>query len=423
MPTFPVTITAASLFAPFEKGGPFLVSGRRYVLLTDFVTLKIFMSADGGATWNEQDTVNEPTTGNTGTAFTTATMDASGNIWMAHQDASNSFIQFSAFNTTTNTWGANVVTAAITFGGNACGMEFRPTDSKLVLIGNDTALNDAGVNERLGYALFDTVGLTISGFTACGFVGAASTDWTAGFVVRGTGMMHLFMSSQPHGVAGGTRTFVQQALSDGNVLGPLQTIDTVTDATGNTLNSFPASSDGTTVLCSWLPTTLSPGLVRVFKGTSAATITFTAQTLNFTAFPNVDSQRLVWNSGTAYVFTLMDDGVNGYVQQAVDTGGGFGSISTVNTLLGDPNIFNLNVNAFGAIPWGMYFVGSAFYIEFTGSGSSGSIALFPMSLNSGRANVVILPDAGIDCGRDRINPRSTVCGNVDDLVTSKVQLF
>jgi hypothetical protein len=398
MPTFPVTVTAnASIESNFNNVAPILAGTTRYLPMNDFSTpsVCIFSSTDSGATWNRINQAGEPIVDNTEGGFASA-FDGT-RIWIYSYNTGRTNSQITAFNTSTNLWEVTTVLTIQAGSGNQLGMRFRVATGELVCLGNFASLANAGF-QRAGYFLFNTTTLTAASLIPCGFIGAQTNDWLASQVVQGNAMMHLLYFVTPQ-VTGGTRSIVQQALSNANALGGLQTIDSFTDASGlSTPANFRGDGDGTNVSVVWQPVSFGT-TVNVFQGASAITITFTPFTLTLTD-TNFDTIAIIINThqNATFVVTTTDDGTNGYLNNATNSGSGYGTgFQRLYSFPADI-VGNVNANNLGTLAaWGAIVTGTIFYVEFTGSGpspgGSGATALINMS----QAVVINLPDPRIYC--------------------------
>lgn len=325
---FPFATVATTNRQPFERGGgPYQIGTNLFVIINNgggggFLA-EIWMSADGGATWAQQDAAHAPAINSIATC---AGCSDGTNLYIVSQDSTGSFNGVWIFNSTTLLWHAgHLAPGTAGLSEQVVGVVFRASDAKLVILQQDTTAVQAGA--RCTYYTFDTVGLTFTAAIACGGTNNADPkNWNAVNAVRGNGITHFVMTaSDPVGPPATNCVVYQQPLSDGGVLGALQIVDADPANTDDANNSYyAAAGDGSTVVIGFIPNTTLGVSARVYQGISAAVIAFTLETIAVPAVASV-GVGLARGSGVTAFYFAVDDTVNTSFYYAFDNGGGFGT--------------------------------------------------------------------------------------------------
>jgi len=389
MATFPKTISLSDVPASNGYPGPFLApNGFLYCLMTDGAALAVFKSSDDGLTWSIQDSLHAPTFGGGGNI---AGCLGGSVIWAVSVDVTDSVEQVSSFDTLSDTWTGNYITANARSGNRLVAICLRP-DGTLVICGNGATAFWSGDWWRTSYFLFDTSTFVATGWMANGLIGAGAIDWECDAILLGSGEVDFLFWSHDHTAPGGTRAIWRQPLLDSNTLGSLVMLDSITDA-GSSPVTPGGFSDGATAVIAWVPTDQAPLSVSVFSG-PVFSWSLSSQVLLAPATEDgLDDIAVISAAGSFSVFlaTHVNDGAIGNWWVSLNAG--------VPNFLGSVPLWNwtqdsLSANSFltGASPWGIMFWDSTPQTLFWDlAGVSPTTQIFPLQF------IVFSFPAGPDC--------------------------
>jgi hypothetical protein len=373
---FPNLISGTSFFNTVNRCGPYQHGSNLYVVSQDALlptVTQVWKSTDQGVTWTEMDIAHEPVS-NGNDQHTSSC--ANGSLIYVH-NSNLSVAQISIFNMATDTWSSvNVSTILVARNFPTC-VQFRTSDSKLVIGACIAAFETAHTNQRAGVYTFDTVGLTFSTVTQIGELNpSVLADVMAIEVVRGQGRFHFLLGTV---FTNGTTptNLSQQAYSDLGVVGTLAVIV----AGPQTLSSYTiypaATSDGTNITV-YNPDP-STGLIAVFRGASADPITFASLgsvNSTFGGYPLFLDFKACFNSSTTFLFALGRSGGISTVLTWSDAGSGFGSSSVVGTSpTSFTNIFCGPVTG-ASNTWAILLQGSTYYFA---GGAPTPVSVLPLT--------------------------------------------
>lgn len=331
---FPYTIDAGNVSATQGTSLPVQVGDNLYILLEDKITQIViaYKSTDHGVTWTQIDAANGPSVFQVyGAAF-----DGQF-LWCINSDDLNTGnLSAQPFDTSTDTWGANIVSA---LGGGIIPLPtyFRAADSTILIASTAFANAPSPGRQRIGYATFDTVSRTFgAAYIPIGETNPAVTESFAPFFwVKGNGCTHLLMLEVDNDGAGPDSHMEQQALADNGTLGTLQVVDVAT-------NTAPPDNpcgvgDGTNIVIGWTPDNVTGQIVHTFKGASSSgVIAFTETDLDRGAGEVCPSDALAFvsNNGTFYalVDSVLSPAFTDYTLSSyTDSGSGFGAATIEGT--------------------------------------------------------------------------------------------
>jgi len=373
---FPATVDAAGLVLS-SLPGPFQLSGALYVVDTDAAsssTLRVFKSTDGGNTWTEQDSVNEPSVLVAGGAVGSVTDGTT--IFIASLNPSG-FWQVCKFNTTTDHWGTTVTTTnqrdIAVFAPAGCTAFYRATDGNIVI--TDTIEPTPGVTVSPAYFLFDTVANTWTAFTPCGTTGSQATGpyFQLQSIAEGaSGSCHFFFFVI--GATPSTYELVHQSFSALNVLGPIDTISTVSTFGGGVF----ASGDGTTLAVVWQDGS-NFSEVTVWQGADGSTPVWTSQNI-LTSGTGLNAWNITRQNSQTLLVAAYGNGASLITfSYWLDTGSGFGTeqmlSSTIPTFAGS----ELYSQPIGTNQIGCLYEGSVFFWLFTPGGGPSLPSVSPIA--------------------------------------------
>lgn len=399
--SFPNTVAATP--PNFVQGsGPYNIGNVRYAPMEDSAATKINMwhSTDAGVTWTKLDTAHAPTLS---TTEPIGSVTDGTNIYVVYN--SGNFVAVTPFNTSTGLWGTPTVTTVEKLVDDEfCGVAFRASDLKLVIAGGFASLAQGG-HKRCGYFLFDTVALTNNALTRIGGTNAGDTnDW----ILFGTSKdakgftWFLFYDGTPNA----TRNLVSQSLADAaNVLGTLQTVDTITKAASDS-TFISLACDGNNLLAVWWPddTANKASMFESPSGNGGVASWGARQTATI---PNsgtfIDAMYgAIISPGVYVVVMASDDGVNMTINYFLDFGSGFQpqtpfGFGTLGVGVFSTNFIVAQPIAPGKFGFLMGANSDAFYWEFSPAFSTRP----PINVGA----VMILPDAskGVLCRFGRVS--------------------
>lgn len=299
-----VTIGTGGVFAFL---GVFEVGGVLYAPLFDVPggsTLTMNASSDGGQTWAVVDSGGSPSGLTTGPTDASPAGLAGTKIFCVGSKFDDTLLMW-IFDTVAGTWSGTVPNSSWAMSAGVF-MAYRPSDGNLIL----TGLNSSAPGNPV-YGTFDTVALTYSvGVTGCGVVG-----FQVALPVHGNGVTHFVFTDA-------SAFLYQQGLSDGGVLGAVQTINN--DVSIVTVGALAAISDGTTLQILFAPN--APGNVVtaiVYTGLSqTGSVTFSMQAVALPA--TWASLSMAFKTGDLGVYYTTNDGTNTNFLASFDTGSGLG---------------------------------------------------------------------------------------------------
>jgi hypothetical protein len=382
---------------PQSQDGPWQIGSVLYAAFLDQFTSasEIWASSDAGITW-AQVGIDGPN-GNYVSAVVCHVLGGTV-IYAINAPGSGSpnTIQVCAFDTITHTWSTSVDTtiegdvADGNFPFEGLVASYRP-DATIVVCGAPISTGIAS------YFIYDTVAQTTTAWLPMGD-GSSTTGVVIRGVVRGVNRTHIFLINYTN-LGGGqhSETLYQQTLEDNDTLEALQTVAIQTpDAIqpiGELLVSVAASNaTGTVIAVAWLP---KVGPVHVFKGASAATITFSAPQL--VGSSAVAAYYLSYGSDGNLYLVYNDSTNTSYYE---DTGSGFGS----QVVLGAFNSsFMQSASMTLGFVVGIILDGSIYFWAF--GGIAPPSPPFPAPIinfgagGGGGGYTLILPEPSIRCGR------------------------
>lgn len=368
---FPNTITTDNSI-PNGNGqtGPFLIGGALYVLSDDFdvnpglLSATMYKSTDNGLTWTILDGANGPSTGGASGEF--GVCSDGTKIFLSHGGPTDATLFVAIFDTGSETWTSNTDSGiALSFsvtGNPTTGISFRAFDSKCVVGFSPASLIVTTITptfvDRVGYVIFDPVGLTFSSVTAIGQIGDPTVlaSWIIATVQPGNGFTHFFMVAKST-----SNQYQQQALSDGGSNGTLASIASA-DSTLTGKENYPAYSDGTTIILAGVAV-FGTNQIDVYVGTSADPISFSTVSIIVTGATEIDSLSPVLSFGNSYVMVNSFDGTSQTVKVYTDTGGGFGLPDTLG-LIGSPFLWADPLAISTTVPWGIVLRGAAGQLQY-----------------------------------------------------------
>jgi hypothetical protein len=285
--------------------GPFAVGSNLYQLCANPGSpIQLFMSTDGGSTWNVQDAAHAPTARIVGTSFC---YDGISTFWIVYPTTTD-FWAVISFDTTTNLYGLITVTTNPS-AANLGYVIFRQSDAQLVFISND--------GTQIAAFLFQTLTLTWGAFIEVGPLPVAGAQVLGAFAGL-TDLTYIVMYGESSG------NLQIQSFSGSGVVGVLQTIDT---GTSDAVNNAAIAVNSTTVMIALAPFNTG-GLGNVLHVLEAPllTLVFTLQTII------TPGSEIKWLTGVAQGLALVvivatDTGIYMYR----DFGSGFGSEITLYT--------------------------------------------------------------------------------------------
>lgn len=330
---FPVTITNNGSIAPGTTSfpGPLRVGTVFYTFpLFGGGFLNCFKSTDGGNTWVQVGGNSAAVENNTEyTSLVVGTKIYTVCIKPGVGGTRN--IQVIAFDTGTDTWVAPVDTGNTQgFGGNSnefLAASYRVSDNTIIVCTTQTNATPL----RTFYFVYNIGTATAGPQIPCGEVGADLNNWDCRAILPGNGFTHFYF------IVFDGLTFAAihtQSISDGGVLSAVQLIDS--SVVANSPCYF-ETGDGTTICLGWTPDTFNANpTLKVFSGTSGATLTFAEQDYVYNIgsgfLNNSNAVSLARDTGTTWMFIIgiLGSSNDGYV---TDSGSGFGTFND----LGDNN--------------------------------------------------------------------------------------
>lgn len=325
---FPNTIDAGNVSATQGTSLPVQVGDNLYVLLEDKIAQIVvaYKSTDHGVTWTVMDAANGPL------AFQVYGAALAGTVlWCINNDDANTGnLSAQPFNTATDMWGANIVSA---LGGGQIPLPtyFRASDSTILIASTAFATAPAPGRQRIGYATFDTVGLAFGpAFIPIGETNpAVAESFKPFFWVKGNGCTHLLMLEVDSDGAGPNSHMEQQALVDNGTLGTLQVVDVAT-------NTAPPDNptgvgNGTDIVIGWTPDNVTGQIAHTFKGASSSgVIAFVETDLDRGANEFCPGDALAFVANGANFYALIDavlsPAFTDYTFSSyTDSGSGFGT--------------------------------------------------------------------------------------------------
>lgn len=321
---FPNPIVVGNASASPGPSPPFQFGANLYQFLLNGTThhVECYKSVDQGLTWTKKDGSNGPRTTSVYATVTDGTL-----FWIAYEDdfVTNN-INLHTFDPATDTWGTDFPTTNDGFGAlTSAAIIFRVVDSSIIFAFTPASLDIAG-HVRCGYFTFNTVTHAFSAWIPFGQTDHVTPEqWNPYAIVQGNGCVHLLMLETDNDGAGPNYSMRQQSLSDVDVLGAIQIIDT---ATTSSPSDFPCGwGDGINVMFGWTtdPVTCT---VKTFKGVSGlAPIALTEQDLSRGAgnLTTGDGLAILAKAGTFYalVLTINGTGINNFLTLFTDIGAGF----------------------------------------------------------------------------------------------------
>lgn len=254
MATFPTTIMSSSDPAFALIGNVLQVLNAFYIVYVegDGINLvyKMAKSIDGGATWISD--VGGSGSISIGFSDVSTVTDGSSKIFLISQ--TNGFLTpicVQPFDTTTDTWGTNVVTTNKINGDPQSVLRgfYRASDAKVIVWSSARTVSGFPTTtaERSYFFLFDTVAHTFGAWIQCGSTSLVDPlDWRMQFGLQGNGsdVVMIFDVNDPSLV--GTFDTVFQVLTAPSTVGAITTIQTAVSASINSLGTR-AVSNGTTI--------------------------------------------------------------------------------------------------------------------------------------------------------------------------------
>lgn len=393
---YPALIVSGN--SPEGGEGPWEISGNLYMGFRDASTNAsiIYKSTDAGLTWAQVGVAGP----DANFASEVATQIVAGtSIYSVSAPGSGTpnTMQICHFDTTTDTWSSLTSTAIDGLVGDGAfpteGLSgvYRPSDQSLVIVGTPNSLL-----QQVSYFIYSTasqivttVWTPIGNGTGPGSVDTAVLPYG---VVRGNTRTHIFLVEFVNNGGGShTATLFQQTLEDSGSLEPYQTVDVITpgakETIGEQLYGCAASdSTGSNVAVAWLPEGSSGG-VYVYKGVSAASITFGAPQIIGAASTIV--YFLLYGSDDKLYLTYNDTSNQSYY---LDSGSGFGLQQVLGAFDSD---FIQAVSIGLGFTVGIVLHGSEYFWAFTSGVSPGGPATG--IINAQQATPVSLPDPRIHC--------------------------
>ena len=134
---------------------------------------------------------------------------------------------------------------------------YRPSDNSIVICSYEV---NTPLPLRTFYFVFDLGTMTAGAQIACGETGADPNSWQCMYALHANGFTQFFFVSSDFA---GFNAIHVQALSDGGVLGAVQTLDSNPAATNQ---SYFAAVNGTVIMIGWTPDGVA---IKSFSGVSA----------------------------------------------------------------------------------------------------------------------------------------------------------
>lgn len=316
----PELITAGSLLS-FQF---FQVGSTLYVLtFQKTAPCHMWFSLDQGITWTEADATNAPSTTSQDASMV---WDGVTTLWVCTDDSITTNVNFTSFDTLTNTWGVSHDTGNGATDNFACALFWRVVDSSII-----ASCNVAGVTNHSRFFVFDSVGFGSTAWTDNGIVIAGQDCQVRGaFQGDGTDCWFTFLVLNP------SRLIIQK-LDATNTLGAIVVLDT---GLNNAISQLPnCFSDGVNAIVAWCPDPFSTA-INCFQGPVSTMVL----TLSVATVPGGGLVQQFWTpvidaSGFTVVFNDLVDSIF----SVTDSGGGYGVPQLLATGVGSL-LVNIVVN-------------------------------------------------------------------------------
>ena len=368
------TVTLSSEF-PLPISGSVEIGGAFYAVSIASLVLHAYKSVDKGVTWTLVGGAG-PLVNNGAGGGGIACVVVGTDIWIACRnnapEGDPTFAdQVTVFHTATLTWGAVTTTnsQAVPAAGEPgnfgnLGVAYRPSTNELIVY--DVAIPntvdpppDFNPLARTAYYTFNVSSLAFSGWIPCGGTSPTqNSDWfpivplTGSGVIYASGYTYFFFGRFNYDDS--STSLYYQSLSDAGVLGPLtQLLDPTASPLINLTN---ISTDGTTVVMA----STNAGLTKIYTYSAAAggsTLTFATQTIT-TALAGTSSIQIVRNLSNTYLIAINTTTFD--VEQAIDSGLGFGAFSSVGTAA-VPDVALFFCVQLSSYPWAAEIEGSIYF--------------------------------------------------------------
>jgi hypothetical protein len=290
------------------NGGPFAIGGNLYVVSWDIPgTAHVFVSADGGSTWAELDSVHAPVNAH---SPANAVFDGAITLWVMTTSVGG-VIFFTPFDTLAKTWGSPTTTLNVNSFVGVSQLGFR-SDTTIIVLSEHT------IPQETQFFVFDSTTLASTAWSSCGATGAGVSCFSYG-MFQGLSGVWWFVYIV---ASGGAQSLVIQSVSLSNTLGSLVTVDSSGTFASSSFGGQ-QYSDGTKVVLAWQPIQSSQQIVT-WKA-PLLTMVFSTQIVTVPASDPVNQWALT-GSETAGVFLFV---VAGDLLQFIDVGAGFGSGATL----------------------------------------------------------------------------------------------
>lgn len=336
--------------------GPILApNSARYVIATSVsdAAVEAWKSVDDGVTWSMVALGPQIDTSDT-TAI--ASVLVGTKIYTFGNDSNTSTAAAAVFDTTTDTWGAEITSTNSNYVGNLCSADYRPGDNTIIFASQPFSFIVGGI-PRTGYYVFDIATLTIGPWQHCGLSDDLDDrECYMRAVIHSSGMTHFAMA-----VVNGTANsqILHQALLDNGTLGAVQVVTTADNNQVAPVN-LQGSGRNDIICLAWWPYNFpaaGPTVdVNVFIGASAENIAFTQVNVTPPGGLLVNCLTVFqFGSGTVLFMMNSTDGVSaGPCNYTQNTGtGAFGTLIT----LGNLNIEAVSGRQINDSIWGLVMEG------------------------------------------------------------------
>ena len=322
-----------------------VVGTARYALSCSHTQLLQMYKSLDGVTWTLMDAAHSP--GGDGTGFSNIVL-VGAVLWVvayANEAVSSAFVQFTPYNTVTDTWGVTTITTAASISGaEFSGMAYDLVDNALVCVAAQPNLVTG--NEDGAYLVFNIGTLTEGGWQVA-IASTLTTSLVGWGVIRGVGRTHLFYMELDSATSLNANVY-QIALHDGGGVGAKQNIATA--AIG--IAVYTAQTDGSSMFLGVSNTDASPTQNVVLEAPLAAT---DAPVWTSTALTGTDGSPLAYfafdrTAHVAYYITSFTNGAGESVlQYTANPGTGWSPQQTIFADADTSDSWGLTLQAFGVV--------------------------------------------------------------------------